>query len=406
MLCDATWQTVYQYDQNGNIISKIDYAVDDLTDHTDQVGLKEEWQYDENGNCTFYQKFISNNSINNRYIYNYTDGVLTSMYDYFWNYYSTYQWEISQIYVFTYENGNLIQKARYSRTISETSEESHTHYAYDENNRLIETWSETKNNGDWVNNEKYIYTYNENGTRNTWKIYNWDSKSLVPQYVIFSELKYEYDANDNLIKTTHYEDYNGGWNPTQYCYYTYNENNLLTSYSARSYHKTKLSWQTNDSIVYVYGNDNRLYAEINFNFDNDKECVVKLQSIDYYYYKDSQAPYYMLWALPLEQYAQYEDGYVIGAKAYLAGTTATIEAFGNEGYVFKQWSDGNTDNPRNIIMDKNYYLKAEFAHETETGLHNTTNETKTTAPAYDVLGRKVNTEYHGIVIQNGKKHIQ
>ena len=60
----------------------------------------------------------------------------------------------------------------------------------------------------------------------------------------------------------------------------------------------------------------------------------------------------------------YENhGVVSGIGAYNNGDTATLTATAAEGYVFKKWSDGNTDNPRKVVVDGNMAFKAEFVTE-------------------------------------------
>lgn len=53
-------------------------------------------------------------------------------------------------------------------------------------------------------------------------------------------------------------------------------------------------------------------------------------------------------------------GTVSGGGDYHEGETVTLAAEANEGYCFVKWSDGNTDNPRVIIVDENITLTAEF----------------------------------------------
>ena len=43
------------------------------------------------------------------------------------------------------------------------------------------------------------------------------------------------------------------------------------------------------------------------------------------------------------------------------GTELTYKAIANEGYHFVQWSDGNTDNPRTIVLTEETTISAEFA---------------------------------------------
>ena len=52
-----------------------------------------------------------------------------------------------------------------------------------------------------------------------------------------------------------------------------------------------------------------------------------------------------------------------GAGEYESGTTVTITAVPNYGYHFAQWSDGNTDNPRTIVITQDTTFQAEFAKD-------------------------------------------
>ena len=53
-----------------------------------------------------------------------------------------------------------------------------------------------------------------------------------------------------------------------------------------------------------------------------------------------------------------ENGTVIGSAKYAHGANATIMVIPNEGYKFDRWSDGNTDNPRTIVVTQNVILHA------------------------------------------------
>lgn len=53
-------------------------------------------------------------------------------------------------------------------------------------------------------------------------------------------------------------------------------------------------------------------------------------------------------------------GTVSGGGEYENGTTATLTATPNAGYVFKQWSDGNTNATRTITVTANATYTAEF----------------------------------------------
>jgi len=54
-------------------------------------------------------------------------------------------------------------------------------------------------------------------------------------------------------------------------------------------------------------------------------------------------------------------GTVTGGGTYADQATATLTATPNNGYVFVQWQDGNTDNPRTITVTENATYVATFA---------------------------------------------
>ncbi len=53
-------------------------------------------------------------------------------------------------------------------------------------------------------------------------------------------------------------------------------------------------------------------------------------------------------------------GSVTGGDVYDEGETAVLEAIPNTGYRFTRWNDGNTDNPRNVVVTKNATYIASF----------------------------------------------
>lgn len=65
-----------------------------------------------------------------------------------------------------------------------------------------------------------------------------------------------------------------------------------------------------------------------------------------------------------------DNGTVSGAGTYSQGDTITITAIANEGYKFKEWSDGNTDNPRIIVVTEDVKLTAIF-EKIDTPVENT-----------------------------------
>ena len=53
-------------------------------------------------------------------------------------------------------------------------------------------------------------------------------------------------------------------------------------------------------------------------------------------------------------------GIVTGGGTYKEGESIIIEAVANDGYHFVKWSDGNTENPRNITVTEDITLTVEF----------------------------------------------
>ena len=62
----------------------------------------------------------------------------------------------------------------------------------------------------------------------------------------------------------------------------------------------------------------------------------------------------------LTVYCDENQGFIIGAGTYLAGSVATIAAIPAEGYMFVKWSDNTTDNPKEVLVDHDIILSAFF----------------------------------------------
>lgn len=60
-------------------------------------------------------------------------------------------------------------------------------------------------------------------------------------------------------------------------------------------------------------------------------------------------------------------GSVSGAGTYTAGSTAVIKAAANSGYHFVKWSDNDTNEQRNIVVNSNVNLVATFAADAPAG---------------------------------------
>ena len=59
-------------------------------------------------------------------------------------------------------------------------------------------------------------------------------------------------------------------------------------------------------------------------------------------------------------YFDENQGFILGAGTYAAGATASLAAIPADGYVFVKWSDGTTDNPKEVLVDHDIVLSAFF----------------------------------------------
>ena len=59
-------------------------------------------------------------------------------------------------------------------------------------------------------------------------------------------------------------------------------------------------------------------------------------------------------------YYDESEGFILGAGTYQAGAIASIAAIPADGFYFKKWGDGTTDNPREVVVDHDIVLAAFF----------------------------------------------
>ena len=98
-----------------------------------------------------------------------------------------------------------------------------------------------------------------------------------------------------------------------------------------------------------------------------------------------------------------ENGTVIGGGTYAFGTTHKIQATPNPCYQFTQWSDGNTDNPRTILVteDKEYIAIFEAATYNVNATTNDENRGKVsiTQPTIPYVGFTATADNSSIKLQ-------
>ena len=90
------------------------------------------------------------------------------------------------------------------------------------------------------------------------------------------------------------------------------------------------------------------------NTDNPRSIILTADTTFTAYFE--AIPQYVIEATSSNE----EFGTVAGGGTYYEGTTITINATPNDGYVFTSWDDGNTENPRTIIVTENASYVANF----------------------------------------------
>ncbi|MBR5983903.1 MAG: T9SS type A sorting domain-containing protein, partial [Bacteroidales bacterium] len=97
------------------------------------------------------------------------------------------------------------------------------------------------------------------------------------------------------------------------------------------------------------------------NTDNPREITVTENAVYVAYFTEiPPVNTYTITAVPANQ----AQGTVTGGGTYPVGTVVTLTAEANDGYLFIQWSDDNTDNPREITVTEDAIFIASFAPAT------------------------------------------
>ena len=118
--------------------------------------------------------------------------------------------------------------------------------------------------------------------------------------------------------------------------------------------------------VYYYGNVAMLYAEAYSGYEfvgwsdgsseNPHYVTVTGNASYTATFSQAGATYYTVSAYV----SPFDAGYVNGTGTYPEGTSVTLTAVANTGYVFHQWNDGSTQNPRTFTLNNNTSFTAYF----------------------------------------------
>ena len=108
------------------------------------------------------------------------------------------------------------------------------------------------------------------------------------------------------------------------------------------------------------------------NTDNPRTITVTKDETFTAQFKKKEAPSFTITVVSENE----EMGTVMGGGTFKEGEQASFAAIAKDGYEFVQWSDGNTDNPRTIIVEKDETFTAQFKVKGE-GLDDLNAETMT-----------------------------
>lgn len=133
--------------------------------------------------------------------------------------------------------------------------------------------------------------------------------------------------------------------------------------------KVRIDPSTNSKIVSTMSASDSYYDVLSIYSDDDytwyqigEDNYVADNGSWVTYYEEESINYYTISAL-----ASPEDGGSIeGAGVYEEGTTCILKVTPSTNYIFNNWSDGNTDNPRSIIVTDTLSLTANFTYITPT----------------------------------------
>lgn len=117
------------------------------------------------------------------------------------------------------------------------------------------------------------------------------------------------------------------------------------------------------SYVYTYDGDYPVKCVRTERDNNTGSYYSQYSYTTYYEYADGTGRGQVPQIYTINVQRNVEDwGYVYssGENDYAAGSTAVISAYAYSGYEFRQWSDGNTDNPRAITVNANATYTAIF----------------------------------------------
>jgi hypothetical protein len=273
----------YSYDDDSNLITRIEYDVTSYTDGTSDSEpiSKNEITIDMNGNQTLPVGYTYNN-IESGFV---LSGKMTLDIEYSWNtesqsfvpiHKSEYNYDengnrtLTEIYDWNTESQSFIPSSKYE-------------YTYDENgNKILENrygWN-TESQYFLLNNKKE-YNYDHNGNVTLYIKHDWDSESqsLVPKVKI--ERTYIGDEERWSMNTGY------TWNIESQSFIIdykrgreYNSNGDYTLLVDLSRDENN-DYDVNYYIEYVYDDENKLFQGFNYDWDSISKSFIVVEKINY-----------------------------------------------------------------------------------------------------------------------------
>lgn len=112
-----------------------------------------------------------------------------------------------------------------------------------------------------------------------------------------------------------------------------------------------------DSVAMIYAN-----PQYHYEFDHWSNGSTKVQDTLFITTDSVLTAYFTIGHHTIQVESRDEEkGTVEGGGSFLYLDTVEIRAVPRAGYHFDCWHDGNTDNPRTVLVDRDYYFMAYFA---------------------------------------------
>lgn len=118
--------------------------------------------------------------------------------------------------------------------------------------------------------------------------------------------------------------------------------------------------EDSEILIYAAAKDGYMFSKWN-DGNTDNPRTVKMESnLSFVAYFE---PFIPVPTYSITTSANAVEGSVVGGGVYESCAQVTLAAVGNAGYHFTQWADGNTTNPRQIVVASNGSYTAQFAKD-------------------------------------------